>query len=429
MRILRGFFVAVMMMAALFLTAPHAIAEPAPPPAPITDTAGSLPASIDQIEQKLVHIEVEFSGYAVTEDANGKQQMATKKTKVTQGCSGAFVSPKGDILSADHCFNTQMGREALMQKASMGDMPEEPADPAVPSDSADDPNAVPASPDDPIAALFGPDPSAPKVIDVYGTDQAPPVVANMVGPVPHSDPDMKITVWQRAYMPGAILRKESPVTATLIGSIPVNRGDVAVIRVSLQTPTPFLPIALESPNFDEKIWAAGYDGEAGEFMADDDPMQAAQIVPGWAMQKQPRNMGKPGQEVSTHLGHGMSGGPIVKRGANGQPVIVAVVANGSPDGFFYASDTDAIRRVLTSSVVPFQSEGTLSIATPNQVLASHSSGNVLPVWVTALVAIAGTLLAVGLLYVIRRVRQPTQGRHNWQGHQSQTGVPQDQPLR
>lgn len=349
----------------------------------------------DQLEQRMFHIGLEASGYPVYIDETGKQVVSPKKVtvKVESVCTGTAVSPHGHILTAEHCFNKDMNRQALIDKFND---PLKYTDPEAP---------VQPSIEEILDDMMKPD---LQVVDVWGTKNT------MTGaPVPGSDFDMRIFVWQRQYMPGMTLT-QGAVDATFVGSIPTDEGDVAVIQIPLQTP--FLRIGLSDPSNDEDIAAAGYPGSVSQLLANENPMQKAIVTEGKATQLHPYNMGKPGMQVTATIGHGMSGGPIVKRGVDGQLVIVGVISNGT-EGFGFASTTSDIRRVLQTNAVPFQSEpvqqqrvnAPQSYSQPPMIV--HTEVTHETQWLLPLTIVGTALLLAGimLIAVVIRRRRPTRG--------------------
>jgi serine protease Do len=328
--------------------------------------------SSETVKASMVHIDIKFSGYVVSEDETGKTVVSPDKTTALQSCSGAFVSERGDILTAEHCLNKDMGRQAIMDAfrpmpfAASGKLPDD------------------------LFTMFEPS----TILGVWGDGGS-----EMEGlPIPGSDPDMEITVWQQQYMPGAVLTQQPAVKAVFVGSTPIDQGDVAVIRIPVPMKTPALPVAVSTPNFDDDIFAAGYPASVSLELADENPMQEPSIMKGSVALQQPYDMGKPGMQVTATMGHGMSGGPVVnKHGA-----IVGVVSNIASEGFSFASGTDDVLHVLQTNLVHFQAEqlpqpviNTASSEPLND--STHAASGIPAFWAGVLLTLLATVVIVAIL--------------------------------
>lgn len=344
-------------------------------------------------DKYLVHLDVEASGYVEYKDEEGKTAYSDL-VEMNATCTGFWVSTRGDIVTATHCFDQVMAREALSQMFLCNGM------------------------DEMECMMMGPTRQV-EITNVFGAAG------------PGSLIDFKAFAWQRMDERGTVLSHD-PVRVQIVAQTPMSSNDLALLRMTgLTKPTPALPIAYSSPEVGDEVRSVGYSGEVTGAM-ENNPMQRASVKFGQVSAHQVlASYGWPALEVDTIMTRGMSGGPVLHDGA-----VVGVVSHKLPEGDNYATDTESLRGFLKSHNVPFVEKAQVitrqypstsggsdqSIATDNVMRVSVITVDWSLIGKLALASIMLTGAALVVISGIAMLSKRSSGRHSVSRQQAPAGV-------
>lgn len=270
----------------LLLAASPALAQTEPPLPRERVVAEVLPA--------VTYVETRSVGY-VREKGTGR---GIGTVSLTATCSGVIVSGDGHVATAGHCVDPTDVTDSLRRRLAA----------EVVARGTGTPTTVLAF----ILARY-----------------------DVGGPIPGSPVEPDVTV-VRADASGP----EKRLDATIVDSLPNERGDVALLDVdAVDLPTaPLAPAGEITPG--TPVTAVGYPADRDRVM---DPSRAPSWKDGTVSSTQARD-GVPFVEVSADMAPGMSGGPTVD--ARGRVIGLNSMGVGDSGAFNFLAPTATLRTML-----------------------------------------------------------------------------------
>jgi S1-C subfamily serine protease len=303
---------------------------------PTSSASASAPNDLQHseaiIKPSVIFVQTKWTGYlvhATLPGSSGDVDVASilsgdgsaPKLTVTTTSSGWVANSDGYVVAAGHAVDDQPGRyggSGLIIQAAVDKFAEDMSS-----------NGTPLSPSDINTILE------------YG-------YANwkVEGQDGGSPPDRVVTVFPTQAAFGVVA--SNPLTANVVSVRSFTHGDVALLKVTSETPLPALELAPgTSPSEGTAIVAAGYPGSVSETV---DPSSEPSMKDG-TVSGQQTVAGVPFTEISAAIAPGMSGAAV----ADLQGRVVGTVS-WQPDqetqAFNFMTATSTVRDILASNGVP-----------------------------------------------------------------------------
>ena len=302
------------LLALTVVVAPAAAADTTTPAVPAS--VASAPANgysqeeVDAIGQSgVVFLDIVYTGYVQAHIDDTYPWYGPVKAEVS--CSGYVVSNNGFIASAGHCGDLAEGRIALI-------------------DTEVSALVAAKTIDQPSNTLLSGIESAWKV---EGENTGDPIV-------------VQVTAYQSQSASG--VSSAHPMAASVVEDLPLNKGDVLLLKVASQTSLPALQIAPQIPENGASITSVGYPGVADEIL---NSGIAANYTNGTVSNNAYTDaFGNPFIAITPAIVKGVSGGPVLDNtgavvGSNSEYITDA----GQTVNIMASADT--IREVLARNAV------------------------------------------------------------------------------
>lgn len=276
-------------LGAMALTLGSGVAMAAP-------ASASATTGLENIEDSLLHVYIEYSGYVGIPGDDG----VTWSDRVTVGfmCTGWFASDEGHIATAGHCVDPEDGRAELI---------------------------------------------AEFLASVDAEDLYSHAVTNwpVEGYDPGSDIDHTIEVVQTSGAEDPVI--DEWTVAELVDYQEFESGDAALLKVAGVSGTAGLEIAYESPQVGDEIVSIGFPGTVQNVV--DVRRLAASFKTGTVSSHQVTDGGVPVIEINAQVSQGMSGGPTIDSDGN----VIGINSfgiNGESQSFNFVTDTEGLAAFL-----------------------------------------------------------------------------------
>lgn len=235
----------------------------------------------------VVFVDVKWEGYVQIPATSDSGAAWTDKVTAEGTCSGFVADPTGYIVTAGHCVDPEVGRVMLIDQLLY--------------DSVKDGVLTQADSDELKS-------DAEVNWKVEGLNNG-------------SEIDLTTTVYQTSA--ASSIAVSNAMTAAVIEDRPLDKGDVALLKVSSSSQLPALQIAALEPETGADIAVIGFPGSVTETM---DPSLEPSFETGQTSAMQSYH-GLPFLQHNATVSDGMSGGPVV----NMQGQVVGTVSS-SPTG-------------------------------------------------------------------------------------------------
>jgi len=338
----------------------------------------SASTELEAVEDSLVHVYIEYSGYVGIPDEGG----VAWSDRITVGfrCTGWFASDQGHIATAGHCVDPADGREVLITK---------------------------------FLTEIGYD-------ELYSDAMTSwPVEGYDAG----SEIDHTIEVVQANGASDPVI--DEWTVAELVDYQDFESGDAALLKVAGVTGTTPLQIAAGPPAIGDDVVSIGFPGALrGNF---DDQRRSASFMTGSVSSHQVTDRGVPVIEINAQVSGGMSGGPTIDAAGN----VVGINSFGidtESQSFNFVTDTEGLVTFLTRNGVETTQaaadtattrEGTdgtdelasaASAGSSGGASGSSDSGLVVPILLGMGGFVTVGLTVIAILVARRKSPQPTAGQ-------------------
>lgn len=265
--------------------------------------AQAATAELGDVENSLVHIYTEYSGYIYYPTDDGWEW----SEEVTAGtmCTGWFASDDGYIATAGHCVQPEQGRRAILQKF--------------------------------LAEWDAEDLLADAITSwtVEGYEEGSEIDRSVEVVQPDGADDPVIDSW---------------TVAQVIDFQDFEDGDAALLKVAGVSGMEPLTVASTTPEVGDDIVSIGFPGTVQQVV--DVSRLSASFKTGTVSSQQVTDNGVPVTEINAQVSGGMSGGPTI----DGTGHVIGINSFGilgEPQSFNFVTDTDALAQFLTSHGVEF----------------------------------------------------------------------------
>lgn len=332
----------------------------------------SAATELPDIEESLVHVWTEYSGFVEYPTADG--WIWSERITVGFRCTGWFASDRGHIATAGHCVDPDDGRAALISQ---------------------------------LLAEHDAEQFYAEAISNW----------NVEGYDPGSEIDHTIEVLQASGATDPII--DTWTTAELVDYQEFESGDAALLKVAGITGTTPLAIAAASPEVGAEIVSVGFPGAVRQSF--DAQRLGASFMTGTVSSHQVTSRGVPVIEINAQVSGGMSGGPTVDAAGN----VIGINSFGietDAQSFNFVTDTEGLVSFLARNGVTVDQAAAATTATDGAsddaqqggivpATSTSSSGDGLggALILTGGLAAAGAVivsLVVALVVVLTRRRAP-----------------------
>ncbi|WP_176968965.1 trypsin-like peptidase domain-containing protein [Amycolatopsis xylanica] len=320
-------------------------------------------------EASTVQLAIKWEGFVNYHTDNG--YVWTEKSVVAvASCSGFFVSTTGQLVTAGHCVQPDLGRENILRVFLNQQVKEGKISSSTANGLWSDANAN---------------------WKVEGTSQGSPPVRT-------------VYIGQPKGVTGAVITE--PLVAQVQDIKPFRDGDTALLKVETPTPTPAMPVAAADPKTGAAVTSIGFPASVGDSVA---PGKVrASFKTGTVSSQQITDTGVAVTEINADISEGMSGGPTVDAQGNVLGVN-SYKLNGEQQNFNFVTDTSDLKTWLTGRSVALLPE---KAAAPNPVpgqsapVSAPAASSGVPAYVWIVAAVALLIVAVGVLILLLRRKRP-----------------------